>query len=563
VAVRLEPFDEARIAAWLDVWNAANAGHLAARGLTPLTPAAVLPHRELAGQPLLLLMLALYDADGNALQRLSTGLGQDELYERLLYTFARREVTKHRPGLPERDVERAVEEELRRLSLVAFAMFNRNAQWVTETDLAADLAAVMGEPPPPATDLRAPLGRAEIVLGRFFFVHRARAVRDGTQLGTYEFLHATFGEFLVARMTFQALRDLAARDAAATLSFGAAPLDDDLLHALLSFSVLSARTPVVAFLRGMLSRVDGAGREALGGLLVRLFRVVHQARPPRRLEAYQPRLLPVPGRYAAYSANLMLLAAHAAGPLRASELFDGEPVSGWKRQVMLWRSQLLWDEWQSLVGLLTLDRIWTGDTRDVVVGVDDSTFRTPPIDLYWTYEIPPGDPRRGTLGMVASRDTEYLRRRTHILCRTSDDAIVHSLEPLSAALPDAGRTLVGRTGEPLHSVAHTLLALWLLDPDVPPDERRRAYESVVDAIRNEADDRWKRYAGLILERLGGDAALPPPTAAKIVIRLLDSVRAGRIVMLAPPAVRAIDRLLPAIAAWSPELARLLRTGARR
>ncbi|MGN9911479.1 NACHT domain-containing protein [Phytohabitans sp. LJ34] len=470
VAVRLEPFDEERITAWLDVWNRANAAHLAARGLAPLMPAVVLAHPHLAGQPLLLLMLALYDADGNALRQLTVAsdeglLGQDELYERLLRSFARREVTKHRPGLSTPDTERAVEEELRRLSLVAFAMFNRNTQWVTEADLAADLAAVMGEPLPAVNDLRAPLGRAEVVLGRFFFVHRARAVRDGTRLGTYEFLHATFGEFLVARMTLQALRDLAARDAAATLSFGAAPVDDDLLHALLSFSVLSVRTPVVGFLRGMLSRVDAAERRALGGLLVRLLRTVHHARAPRRLEAYQPRVLPVPGRYAAYSANLLLLAVHTAGPLRGADFVDGEPVSGWKRQAMLWRSQLLWDEWQSLVDALTLDRVWVGGARDVVVGADDGTFETPPIDLHWTYEIRPDDPRRGTISMMASRDTEYLRRRTHLLCRTSDDAVVHTLEPLEAAMPDASRTMKDRPGEPLESMAHALLEAWLEEDD--------------------------------------------------------------------------------------------------
>ncbi|MDQ7903956.1 hypothetical protein RB614_05395 [Phytohabitans sp. ZYX-F-186] len=486
VAVRLEPFDEPRIEAWLEVWNRANATHLAARGLTPLTLAAVLPHRQLAGQPLLLLMLALYDADGNALRRLpaADGLGQHELYERLLHSFARREVAKHRPGLSEPDTARAVEEELRRLSLVAFAMFNRNTQWVTEADLAADLAAVMGEAPPAASDLRAPLGRAEIVLGRFFFVHRARAIRDGARLGTYEFLHATFGEFLVARMTFQALRDLAARDAAATLSFGTAPVDDDLLHALLSFSVLSVRTPVVGFLRGLLSQLDGAGRAALGALLVRLLRTVHHARPPRRLAGYQPRVLPVPGRYAAYSANLLLLAVHAAGPLRASEFVDGEPVSGWKRQAMLWRSQLLWDEWQSLVDVLTLERIWDGDARDVVVGADDGTFQTPPIDLHWTYDIPPGDPRRGRIEMMASRDTEYLRRRTHLLCRTSDDAVVHSLEPIEATLPNASRTMADLPGEPLRSVAHVLLEVFLLRVhDRTPEERKQLVARYADIVR--------------------------------------------------------------------------------
>ena len=84
-----------------------------------------LAHRELAEQPLLLLMLALYDADGNALQRAPAEIGRTELYGRLLREFATREVLKHAAGLPEQALERAVETELLRLSLVAFAMFNR------------------------------------------------------------------------------------------------------------------------------------------------------------------------------------------------------------------------------------------------------------------------------------------------------------------------------------------------------------------------------------------------------------------------------------------------------
>jgi hypothetical protein len=36
-------------------------------------------------------------------------------------------------------------------------------------------------------------------------------------LQTYEFLHATFGEFLVARLIVRILTDLVAREAAATL----------------------------------------------------------------------------------------------------------------------------------------------------------------------------------------------------------------------------------------------------------------------------------------------------------------------------------------------------------
>jgi hypothetical protein len=93
--------------------------------------------------------------------------------------------------------------------------------------------------------------------------------------------------------------------------------------------------------------------------------------------------------------------------------------------------------------------------------------------------------------MLASRDTEYLRRRTHLLCRTSDDAVVHNLEPLEAALPDATRTMIDRPGEPLQSVARALLEVWLLKTrDVTAEERERTLQQVTDLLR---ETEWHRH----------------------------------------------------------------------
>src|SRR4029079_17366911 len=78
LAVRLEPFDDAQIGRWLAVWNRTNAG------LEPLTADVVLRFRALAEQPLLLLMLALYDATDSALQDGAATLDDGQLYERLL-----------------------------------------------------------------------------------------------------------------------------------------------------------------------------------------------------------------------------------------------------------------------------------------------------------------------------------------------------------------------------------------------------------------------------------------------------------------------------------------------
>jgi len=176
------------------VWGRFNTVPLAERCMRPLPADVALNHQELAEQPLLLLMLALYDADANALQSRSAGLGRTELYGRLLKEFALREVRKHSSGIRE-----------------------------------------MGRP----SGLRAQLTAAQLAVGRFFFVHESQATRDDMRLQTYEFLHATFGEFLVARLVTQVLTDMLARETAAARSL-LGPGDDGLLHALLSFAALAS-----------------------------------------------------------------------------------------------------------------------------------------------------------------------------------------------------------------------------------------------------------------------------------------------------------------------------------
>jgi hypothetical protein len=58
VAVRLEPFRDAQITQWLQAWNDANTAYFTAREMDPLPVEALGAHRELASQPLLLMMLA-------------------------------------------------------------------------------------------------------------------------------------------------------------------------------------------------------------------------------------------------------------------------------------------------------------------------------------------------------------------------------------------------------------------------------------------------------------------------------------------------------------------------
>ncbi|MEU7912607.1 NACHT domain-containing protein [Microbispora bryophytorum] len=367
LAIRLEPFKEEQVRRWLAVWNAANRDYFTARGLEPLPPETALAQGQLASQPLLLLMLALYDADANALQRGETGLGQAELYERLLTRFARREVDKHHSGLPDSQAAHAVETELRTLSVAAFAMFNRGRQWVMTQDLDDDLAALLPAPPARTTSFQAPLSRADRVIGKFFFVHQASAVRDDASLRTYEFLHATFGEYLVARMVRDVLRSMVARETAAGHDpfFGRPQPDDGLLHALLSFSLLTERQPTVEFLRDLLPALD---REPATDLLVRL---LHNAetRTDQSYADYRPGRNTFITRCAHYTANLVILASLVAGGITADRLFPGDrrPVRSWPHLTSLWYARLSGKAFESLVRHFQVERTSRHGTHNLVV----------------------------------------------------------------------------------------------------------------------------------------------------------------------------------------------------
>jgi hypothetical protein len=526
--LRLEPFDPPRIEAWVDVWNETNAANFERAGIRKLDTDTVLTHLEIAGQPLLLLMLALYDADGNGLRRMASGLGRTELYEQLLVSFARREIVKHRPAIAVDELELAVEQEMRRLSIVAFAMFNRASQWVTEPELERDLTAIFGLPRLPGeVGMRTPMRSAELILGRFFFVHRAQARRDDVSLRTYEFLHATFGEYLVARLTWQVALDTMARDLAATLPAGG--IDDELMYALLSFAALTGRRPVVEFLAVMAAGLTEQPRQHLARLLIRLIRTSGLARVGRVFDSYQPRQLTVSARHAAYSANLFFLAVAVRESLRASEVYGAEDaIEGWRSQAMLWQSQLRY-EFYSMVDTLALQRLRDDGRRDVQLMLDDGTREPDPIDPLWTYNLP----ERDSGGMVWNyTDGLALRRRVNFLCRTHSDLMLHTLEPLLDAI---GRFAVTRffsifPEQPALAVsgARALIDSWLVGTgEAGPAEREAVYlRCAILCLRddrawvNDDDPEPHRLVAVLVSAMSADRELSVDTAVTVLEMLV-------------------------------------------
>jgi hypothetical protein len=341
--LRLAPFTAGQVDAWLSVWNQVNASFFAQSALSPLTPEAVLRFEGLAEQPLLLLMLALYDTIENALQRSDDTLSRSELFERLLGWFARREVTRDEADRADREVDFDTDVELDRLSVVALGMFNRGSSWLSEADLGEDLAALLED------DVRMRLAGGEAVLRRFFFVQRAEAMHDGQTLRSYEFLHVTFSEFLVARFVWRTLTSPAA--------------DENVLYSALSFMPLSSRRGVLTFLTELAAA--GPPDPALPGRVAGLFAGALETRPR---PVYEPVRHSQPRRQAVYALNLVLLGVVLTDPLPVADL----GIADWHSLATLWKSQLSPAEWAELTNVLSLriapDRTMTLSIRDTSAG---------------------------------------------------------------------------------------------------------------------------------------------------------------------------------------------------
>ncbi|WP_030442431.1 NACHT domain-containing protein [Actinoplanes subtropicus] len=353
--VRLEPFADDQVARWLAVWNELNEPGLTRRGLSTLPVAVALRHRELAGQPLLLLLLAIYDSRANNLQHGAGGLERVELYENLFADFFERQVDKFgaRLGTEEREAEVAAE--WRRLCAVAIAMHNRGRDVILEPELEQDAGRLLSEEDRtlPGAEGR-PLGIGQLLVGRFFFVHESQATRDtgGGFVRSFEFLHATFGEFLAARQIVNAMVELAEVRALLPRRVGTT-LDAGFFHTLTSFATVARRAPLWEFCRGMIARLDPGTRRRCRDLVLELLPDAGLPHPTWSSGGYEPVRHTMAQRQASFTANLICLAVLLNdGPVDAEELV-GEPAAvNWRRFALLCMGQLQPEDarrlWQSL-----------------------------------------------------------------------------------------------------------------------------------------------------------------------------------------------------------------------
>lgn len=335
--IRLDDLTDQQIEGWVRVVDEENHDRPEFRALSATE--LIDSHDDLVRQPLLLTLLAIYHDEG--LAGGGRPISRSDLFTGLLSTFIRRQVADKAPPTLSAADQGALAERLRRdLAITAFAMFNRNRDVVNGADLRRDLACFA----PPDRDtttyqLGDPLGPEQLITAAFFVVFGPDDVQGEEARRTYEFLHATIGDFLIAEHVVDWLHRLTQARISLQHGYGLGPrLNYDQLRALLSYQPLVKREGVVNFIIELAERRLPDHAAVVDTIVIML----KDSRLPSGITGVDN--YRCPGRFdavsllASYTANLVSLAALVSGPgVPYRKLMDEET---WTSTVRLWRAGL-------------------------------------------------------------------------------------------------------------------------------------------------------------------------------------------------------------------------------
>jgi hypothetical protein len=378
--LRLLEFNKTQRDRWISIWNSANASYFRNAKVQPFKlpsekDADASKLLQLAEQPLLLLMLALYDSAEN---KLRSGRVPDRtiLYDSLLRRFVVREREKsdNFKNLPELDRSTEIDKDMQRLGAAAIGMYNRRTLHILSDQLSDDLRFFNLE-----RSIRTlgeggrQLSQADLLLGSFFFVHKSRAMKESEvgehqEATAFEFLHNTFGEFLTAdfiiRQTIAEINELIELGSRAALRFqrerklGHVDGLSRLWFACLVYTALFTRPVVLEMIREWIGHVlsaKGLDRTIFTEELDAIFRsqigrVLGKREMPSIMQkdeaqegfrvSFEPH--PLIGHLAVYSINLVVIRViMSEGPYEFDEkifLTHEDGTRPWDQLAHLWHS---------------------------------------------------------------------------------------------------------------------------------------------------------------------------------------------------------------------------------
>jgi hypothetical protein len=347
---------------------------------------------NLAEQPLLLLMLALYDSQGNRL-RASKGLDRTKLYDSLLRRFVIRERGKEKvfKDAEEKEREKALSTEMQRLGVAALGMYNRRKVHILSPELDDDLSFFNLEREV-TTRPGKTLSQADLLLGSFFFIHKSKAQHSSgaedthEETAAFEFLHNTFGEFLTADFVLrravaqvQALRAAESNEALRSMIdrlMGTADGFERDWFASLVYTPLFTRPVVMEMIREWAPHVlrsEGLAEDDFVETLEKIVlnqikRMLNNREMPQimRKETAQEGYRvpfgdhPLVGHIAIYSINLILLRLVAG---KRPLIFDESEVAShedgtrpWDRLMHIWRSWFALGNLNGLTAVMLAER---------------------------------------------------------------------------------------------------------------------------------------------------------------------------------------------------------------
>lgn len=211
--IKLDDFDDKRVQLWIDIWNTKNKDYFEKNKLERFEIDKESKVYELSKQPLLLLMLALYDVNDNILKK-QKELNKTQLYDNLIREFVSREKRKDNLFRSKQPSEQQtiINNEVRKIAIAALGMYNRKALYIRLSELQTDMEFIEGRERVEHELANAELKESEKVLGGFFFIHKSEARNESKKEKitdtAYEFLHNTFGEFLTAHYIVNEIRNL-------------------------------------------------------------------------------------------------------------------------------------------------------------------------------------------------------------------------------------------------------------------------------------------------------------------------------------------------------------------